>query len=473
MSNQFIIFVIIIILICVVLYPFNHFVRNHDERVDVAIIGGGISGGYLSYKLRNYDPNLKVKIYEKNDSIGGRLLSSWDPIYDKKKRKNQWINEYGGMRIFPNLHKRMVNLLNELNVDIHPHTLTDPKTFYYDYNEEKRILLNKLDDDHFKKLLKVHDIYNPNDKHKEIYKQTLHKYSVDDLWKKYAKQANLTEKDKKYWEDTIGYDDIGEISAAQWRKETEMLSISNSNDQYLVKDGWKQIVEKLIGNTDISYHKTLINIEKDNDSINHLYFEDGTHVMAKYIFITVPIKNLKYIQGINHELVQNINNNLVNWPGTKTFITFNYPWWKKDFQILSGRSVTNGHLRMIFYWDSDTILCYTAGKGKGDSLSFIRNKGMEKFKQFMVDELSIAHYGKKGMIPQPIYVGFKDWNMICTWWTSNSRVELLQDEIKYPCKNNKNVYYSNSNITDEQGWMEGSIKSADKVLDCFLKSRII
>jgi hypothetical protein len=123
---------------------------------------------------------------------------------------------------------------------------------------------------------------------------------------------------------------------------------------------------------------------------------------------------------------------------------------------------------MIYYWDSDNILCYTTGSGKGDSLSFVRNKGMNKFKQFIVDELSIVHYGKKGMIPQPTYVGFKDWNMIYTSWKSYSNVSTLQDEIKYPCKNNKSVYYSNSNITDEQGWMKGSIKSADKVLDWFL-----
>ena len=289
--------------------------------------------------------------------------------------------------------------------------------------------------------------------------------SVKDVWDQYLKLSDLNKDDRTFWKKSLGYDDIDNMSAAQWKKEIDMLSTSKPTNQYLSKNGWQDVVSKLINNTQIKYGKELINIQKYNDH-NILSFNDGDRIIAKHVFITIPVTQLLNIDGLNTNNIIDINNNLINYPGTKTFLKFKYDWWRKDFGIKGGRSITSMNSRMIYYWDYDTILIYTAGNGKGDILNNIHNKyGINALVEILIDELSISHYGKKNAIPFPIYATFKSWDMICRWWKPKADVINLQKKVLLPCGNNRNVYYSNSNISTNQGWMEGSIDMADNVLN--------
>ena len=45
----------------------------NNKIVDIIIIGGGISGSYLSSKLKKH--GYKVLIIEKSKGVGGRMLS--------------------------------------------------------------------------------------------------------------------------------------------------------------------------------------------------------------------------------------------------------------------------------------------------------------------------------------------------------------------------------------------------------------
>jgi len=40
---------------------------------DVGIVGGGISGLYMAYELLKDNSNTKVCIFEKDDTVGGRI----------------------------------------------------------------------------------------------------------------------------------------------------------------------------------------------------------------------------------------------------------------------------------------------------------------------------------------------------------------------------------------------------------------
>ena len=42
---------------------------------DIIIIGGGISGLYSYYQLLLKNPKLKIKLFEKNNYFGGRILT--------------------------------------------------------------------------------------------------------------------------------------------------------------------------------------------------------------------------------------------------------------------------------------------------------------------------------------------------------------------------------------------------------------
>jgi len=81
-----------------------------DEIIDVAIVGGGISGVYSAWRLKKADPKRKIVVFEGGNHIGGRLLSVTPPgIPDM-------VAELGGMRILPAVQpliKRLIDLLNE------------------------------------------------------------------------------------------------------------------------------------------------------------------------------------------------------------------------------------------------------------------------------------------------------------------------------------------------------------------------
>ena len=95
------------------------------NTIDVAIVGGGVSGVYSAYKLsENYDWN--IHIFEAQDRIGGRTFSVDMPgISDFKA-------DIGAMRFKKSQHPRLVQLAKELELTVQ--TFTSPsadESLYY------------------------------------------------------------------------------------------------------------------------------------------------------------------------------------------------------------------------------------------------------------------------------------------------------------------------------------------------------
>lgn len=80
-----------------------------NEKIDIAIVGGGVSGVYSAWKLKNKHPEKNIVVFEFSDHIGGRLLSVQPPDVD------DMVAELGGMRILENTQPLIVALLKELN----------------------------------------------------------------------------------------------------------------------------------------------------------------------------------------------------------------------------------------------------------------------------------------------------------------------------------------------------------------------
>lgn len=73
--------------------------------IDTIIIGAGISGLYLGYRLKQH--NIKFVILEKNNRIGGRI----------KVEKFHDVNINLGAGIFLETHDNLINLLKELKIE--------------------------------------------------------------------------------------------------------------------------------------------------------------------------------------------------------------------------------------------------------------------------------------------------------------------------------------------------------------------
>ncbi len=81
----------------------------NDEMLDVAIVGGGVSGVYSGWRLMTKGGRKNVTVFEASNRIGGRLLSVPAPGI------GNMVAELGGMRILPAVQPRVTALIKELN----------------------------------------------------------------------------------------------------------------------------------------------------------------------------------------------------------------------------------------------------------------------------------------------------------------------------------------------------------------------
>ena len=87
---------------------------NGNENIDIAIVGGGVSGVYCAWRLKQKFPDKKIVLFEGSNHIGGRLLSVKPPGI------NNMVAELGGMRILENTQYRIVALIKKLNRQLAP-----------------------------------------------------------------------------------------------------------------------------------------------------------------------------------------------------------------------------------------------------------------------------------------------------------------------------------------------------------------
>lgn len=80
-----------------------------NEEVDIAIVGGGVSGVYCAWRLKKAHPDLNIVVLEGSSGIGGRLLSVRPPGI------NNMVAELGGMRILPAVQPLVAGLIDHLN----------------------------------------------------------------------------------------------------------------------------------------------------------------------------------------------------------------------------------------------------------------------------------------------------------------------------------------------------------------------
>lgn len=85
-----------------------------NEQIDIAVVGGGVSGVYSAWRLQQANPGKKIVLFEGSNHIGGRLLSVRPPDI------TDMVAELGGMRILPAVQPRITRLVDVLNQHLPP-----------------------------------------------------------------------------------------------------------------------------------------------------------------------------------------------------------------------------------------------------------------------------------------------------------------------------------------------------------------
>ncbi|MDT5050892.1 MAG: hypothetical protein QOG75_6814 [Mycobacterium sp.] len=101
------------------------FERSGDGTLDTAVIGGGIAGLYVAWRLADggVPPN-QIAVFEATDRIGGRLLSVNMP------GTNGLVAEFGGMRLLTS-QRIISSLVQHLGIDVRPFPMGGPENLVY------------------------------------------------------------------------------------------------------------------------------------------------------------------------------------------------------------------------------------------------------------------------------------------------------------------------------------------------------
>ncbi|MEJ0042017.1 MAG: FAD-dependent oxidoreductase [Rhizomicrobium sp.] len=87
--------------------------------LDVAIVGGGVSGAYAAWRLRRERPHLRLRLFEASERIGGRLHSVAFP------QAPHLVAEAGGMR-FLKEHTHVFGLVAALGLPARGYPIDEP-----------------------------------------------------------------------------------------------------------------------------------------------------------------------------------------------------------------------------------------------------------------------------------------------------------------------------------------------------------
>jgi monoamine oxidase len=359
-----------------------------SEIIDVAIVGGGISGLYSGWRMLTadlrrsrvlgelaQDGQLNVQIFEMSNRVGGRLLSLTPPEMPDFKA------EFGGMRYLSN--QRLVrNLVDKLDLPVRPFPVGSDENIYYlrgQHLREKeftdpakvpyRLSWLEKGKTPSKLIVDAIDIIVPGatrlspvewQEMKENYKfNGEYLYNLG-FWN--VLHQVMSSEAYKLLLDAGGYI----TSLSNWNAAEALswyLSDFGPEAEYMtINKGMEALPLALAQKFEaaggqIHLCRPVASFDRQTAATPiQLNFADGTSVQARHLILAMPRRALELISHNTpymhlpelKELVPTVTPH----PMFKLFLCYRYPWWR-DAGVNSGRSITDLPLRQIYYFGSE------------------------------------------------------------------------------------------------------------------------
>ena len=369
-----------------------------DEILDVAVVGGGVSGVYSAWRLMTCDPfrsrpvremaaarangKLRITLFEGSDRIGGRLLSVTPPGMPHVRC------ELGGMRYMSSQQLVRSLVENELKLKTHPMPVAEPENIAY--LRGRRLRLRDLTDSD-----KVP--YNvdwcergkgPDDliafgidqvipgvtalRGKELWNllksfefQGRHVYDHG-FWNLLAQ--SISREAYQFAKQAGGYD----TTALNWNAaDTIVLNFDFTPDVTFngFQDGFEQVpltlcdrFERAGGTVKLGWWLRSFDtapLPDGRDGVK-LVFHDANDdveriVHARALILAMPRRSLELLDqtgavlGPENEEVHALIRSVTPIPLFKAFVCYHHPWWEV-VGVRQGRSVTDLPIRQCYYW---------------------------------------------------------------------------------------------------------------------------
>lgn len=397
---------------------------------DYIIIGTGISGLNLGYKLSKKFIKKKILLIEKENKIGGRIQSIY--LY------NNLYYESGGIRFYPE-HKNLLSLLKDFKY-LKKDFIKIPHDYNRDLIIEKNI--NKTEKDLNKILL---------DNKKNFTDNQLLNISFDTYSRKFLNKDEL-----HYLKIFNGFPHIFTETSAYNGLLILKRDFQDIKDFYIMKSSLSNFLYKIVDyiqakNNNINLGEEFINFTKNKNIIS--VKTDKNIYKTKNLILTIPFDNLNKIN--NKLLDRKIINTVKGIPLCRIFSIFpqNNYWYEK-----LNSTYTDTKIQRIFTKGNRLIqISYTSNKNADYWKK--KNKNLE---ETLLKELKKTFPKKK--ILKPDYLKLHYWESGIHLWNKTIIGNDISDIIIKPI-NDLNLFICNECYSYNQRWMEGSIEMSNRVFN--------
>lgn len=407
---------------------------------DIIIIGGGISGLYTYYQLLQKNPKLKIKLFEKNNYFGGRILTL------TKKLNHQIYQFEAGAGRFNSKHTYFLRLIKKLKLEKEIIQISGKSDFIPTSSfslKSNKEFKNK------NAYFFIHKVVKAGLKEKQ---EILIKYT----FKEYAKKI-LTSKQIEFMLSSSGY--YGELV---YENAYDAIKIFNEGIRddihyYVMKNGFSSIIQKLVQTlvkkkAKLYLKSELTTIQKIKEgfllNINNIEFKTKKIILALPKPALLELQYLKpYTQLLNSIDCKDL---------CRIYSIFKDIWFKNIH-----KTTTNNKLRFIIPINKESGLIMSSYT---DSIyAKMWKKYIDKpneLKKELVKELQEVF---QVPIQKPIYNTICYWNCGVGYWKKNKNSQVLSKKI-LQLNPEEQLYIVGENYSTNQGWNEGGLETVHELL---------
>lgn len=491
--------------------------------IDNLIIGGGISGTYLSSRQSILTPNETILLVDKMDNYGGNMINYKIP-------DTNIILEYGPIRFFPSIHPRVNYLVKKYNLHLteylpsstnqilylrnksftNDNVFPDSDSVYNIRPDEKFINPFETLKDNLKKYIKNTDDLYLFERRIELYKEP---YLSNIKYKSLA-QGNLSEENWKRINDMIGYDNLFELGGSFLPLALENLILTNkSANQYKFTNGYNILPITIASKNNIKtilyddfnqdsfnchnnlslFNTVIVNIERDIDGdkwkvtigkviantpekINYTPVEIKQLYVRK-IYSTIPVQFLSQIHNFPNYYNNLIFNKFEYITISRYFLIFEEDWLLQR-GIGYGKTISTLDGGQFIHYDYKILQIYAINNLNYKFAGFIESLGQiqkevippNNTNQPLIDALleSVKQTYGVDKIPKVVGISYCVWKNCAKFLTNcnlqSEKLTSLYETINnfmYPYGKKGNFYVIENAVSYNNAWVEGSLEMVD------------
>ena len=483
--------------------------------LDVAVVGGGVSGTYTTWRLRSEQPQWRVRLFETSNRIGGRLHSVAFP------QAPHLVGELGGMRFLEG-QKHVFPLVKHLGLPARAYPVQEPHnrlalrgrsfaysemgqpTKLYPYNIPATDQSPKSDS-----YIRAIERVVPGardmtaDRWRKIRAGVRYKGRLLKDWSAWALFADVISfEELEFVQASSGYDDVFLHETALDNFDFTFLGDDESKPFFTIPDGYPRLpltlaseARRLGAGVDMLTRLVSLTVPDAANGMFTLGFADRdgrlSTLTATHVVLALPRHAIELIpeSPVKHNpqmaaLVACVS----PVAACKALLLYPKPWWKGQ-GIEGGRSVTdmparqlyalgsenarlpsepsNGHGMLMMYCDANSVEYWTelAPPAKADAGGFQWLAGNSQLAAEVHREAGLVYNTAP---PAPLAACFQDWTADpygggWHFWAQGKDMFALADRVLQPLAG-RALYICGEAYGFEAGWVEGALERAETML---------